>query len=218
MANFLDNFKRLYSLDRQICYKAVLEKKDWMFRKLYIPITFICEEDKDNKKIYPELYALLDSSFYFKNLGYSSELFKNIDFLKAMEIINEFNKDYAYLNLLEKLDYEFDKDCFYCEINTYKMEDKVYKELFANFYPTTSNVDDLELHYEKDDLMELIKLPMYQKEGFVLILHKSNLLNNRYYLPIISSLHYSKSRLNEEKIKTIKEIGKKLDVEVIEDD
>ena len=34
MNKLLKNFYDLYSNDDSVCYKALLEKKDWMFRKL----------------------------------------------------------------------------------------------------------------------------------------------------------------------------------------
>ena len=40
MNKYIKNFYDLHSLDKVTSYKAILEKKDWLFQKLYIPYTF----------------------------------------------------------------------------------------------------------------------------------------------------------------------------------
>ena len=211
MNKYLKNFYNLYSLDDKVCYQAILEKKDWIFRKLYVPITFISEE-KDNKTIYPEIYSLLDRAFYFKKLGYENELFSSVNYEVAFELINEFNSKFRYLNLLDKIDFSFDKDVFFAEIDPFSMDDQIYKNLVANFYPCFDSTRELELKYDSSNQLEILKLAMFQKHGFVLILSNDALLNNCLYLPIIKKIHYY-NKMDKEKINSIREICKQLDIE-----
>lgn len=210
MNKYLENFYNLYSLDDQVCYKAILEKKDWIFRRLFIPVSFtkIVEDGKD---LYPELYALMDSSFLFKEMYYNRELFEGVDYQKVLGIINKFNEQFRYLHLYENLNFE-DKDTFFVEINPFKIDDKVYKDLVSNFYPCFDSINELELKYDEEDMLDLLKLAMFNKEGFVLILSNEALLNNRYYLPVIEKIHY-KSNIGKDKIEAIKEIASSIEVE-----
>ena len=45
MNKYIKNFYDLHSLDKVTSYKAILEKKDWLFQKLYIPYTFDKKEE-----------------------------------------------------------------------------------------------------------------------------------------------------------------------------
>ncbi len=211
MNKYLKNFYNLYSLDDKVCYQAILEKKDWIFKKLYVPITFICEE-KNNKTIYPEIYSLLDKAFYFKKLGYEKELFDKVNYNVTFELINKFNSKFRYLNLLDNIDFTFDKDVFFAEIDPFSMDDQVYKNLVANFYPCFNSTQELELKYDSSDQLEIIKLAMFQKRGYVLILSNEVLLNNCLYLPIIKKIHYL-NKMDKEKINLIREICKQINVE-----
>jgi hypothetical protein len=212
MNKYLKNFYDLYSEDDQVCYRAILEKKDWLFRKLYIPVSFdkVVEDGKD---LYKELYALMDSSFIFKSMYYNKEVFLDTHYEDCLQIINAFNNQFRYLHLYEELDFTLGKDIFFVEIDPFKMDDKVYKDLVSNFYPCFNSPTDLELKYDKNQMIELLKLPMINNHGYVLILAKDVLLNDRYYLPIIKKLHYSK-RIGRDKIEAIEEIANSLQVEV----
>lgn len=212
---YLKNFYDLYSLDNATCYQAILQKKDWIFRKLYIPVTFkkVVEDGKD---LYPELYALMDSSFIFKKLSYRKETFLDNSYDTCLNLISKFNEQFAFLYLYEELDFNLDEDVFFVEINPNKMDEKTYKELVTNFYPCFCSPNDLELRYQ-NELLELLKLPMVNDKGFVLILAKENLLNDRYYLPIIEKIHYSK-KMSKDKIEALHEISNSLQVELIRND
>lgn len=212
MNKLLKNFYDLYSNDDSVCYKALLEKKDWMFRKLFVPISFdkVVEDGKD---LYPELYGVLDSSFVFKKLKYDKDIFSNLDFAKCMELITAFNNSYRYLNLVEK--FTSSQDFFYVELETNKMDEKAYRELVANFYPRLTR-EELELKYN-DNLIELLKLAMVGEDGYCLILGNDTLINDRYYLPIIKKLHYSK-KMNQNQIEAVKEIAQSLGVDCYEYD
>lgn len=68
MNYFLTNLYKLYSSDDSVSYQAILEKKNWMFQKLYVPISFK-SKIVNQKDIYEELYALIDQAFVFKSLS-----------------------------------------------------------------------------------------------------------------------------------------------------
>lgn len=63
---YLDNLNRLFSDDDAVSFQALLEKKNWLLRKLFVPIRFDREEI-DGEVVYPEIHALSDSAFVFKN-------------------------------------------------------------------------------------------------------------------------------------------------------
>lgn len=211
MNKYLQNFYNLYSEDDQTCYRAILEKKDWLFRKLYIPVSFdkVVEDGKD---LYKELYALMDSSFMFKQMYYKKDVFLDTPYEVCLQMIKTFNESFRYLHLYEELDFTLGKDIFFVEIEPSRMDDKVYKDLVSNFYPCFSSPSELELEYTKDSMLELLKLPMINLKGFVLILSKEALLEDRYYLPIISKIHYSK-HIGKDKIEAIEEIASSLEIE-----
>ena len=71
---------------------------------------------------------------------------------------------------------------------------------------------ELELKYDSSNQLEILKLAMFQKHGFVLILSNDALLNNCLYLPIIKKIHYY-NKMDKEKINSIREICKQLDIE-----
>ena len=215
MNKYLENFMNLYSLDNEVCYKALLEKKDWMFRKIYIPVSFE-KTVRDNKDLYLELYALMDQSFIFSKLGYEKDTFLDLPFEASLKLINEFNKSYRLLNVLEHIDFNYKKDTFLVEMDMTKMDDKVYRDLVANFYPAFKDARELELKYDTS-ITELIKLAMRQESDFVFVLSKDNLIDDKYFLPCIKALHYSKG-LNNEQIEAVKEIASALEVMVYEHD
>lgn len=214
MNKFLKNFYNLYSEDNQVCYKAILEKKDWLFQTLYIPIHFK-ETIEDGKSLYLELYGLLDSSFEFSKLEYSKDIFGSLDLEKVLKITSNFNEKFRFLKLINKIPSSFEEDTFYVEVNMPKMEDKVYKELVANFYPCLSK-EELELTFNENDDLELLKLAMIGDiNEWVLILSVDALINNRYYLPLCEMIHYNK-KLTKEQKESIFEISEKIEVGVEE--
>ena len=215
MNNLLDNLVRLYSLDDQICYKALLDKKDWMFRKLYVPVSFE-KTIVDNKDLYLELYALMDQSFIFQKLAYEKVRFGEENFEHSLELIKSFNDKYRVLYLQDQLDYSALKDTFFVELDMTKIDDKVYRDLVANFYPTVSDPHELDIVYQ-NEMLDLLKLPMVSSFPFVFILQNDMLIDNKYFLPVVKALHYTSS-LSHDKIEAIKEIGQNLEVKVIMDE
>ncbi len=212
MNPFINNFYNLFSKDKNIVYKAVYLKKDWMFRKLYFPITFdyILE---NGKEMYYDLYATLDQSILFKKGDFSDSLFENA---KQKELItDEFNKYFRVAYCYDKIPKNL-KDTFFVEVNFRKIDPKAYNELVANFYPCLEKKEDLDLWYEEKNDVDLLKYPMYGEDRkWVFILPKDNLAYERYYLPIFVKFYYHKG-LSSDKIDAIKEIALNLELEVEE--
>ncbi len=94
MNKYIKNFYDLHSLDKVTSYKAILEKKDWLFQKLYIPYTFDKKEE-NGKELYEELYALMDQAVLFKKLELDDEIFEeHLD--KKDKILENFNKVFVF--------------------------------------------------------------------------------------------------------------------------
>lgn len=213
MNKILENFYKLYSLDNNICYQALIEKKDWIFRKLFVFISFDKKIEVGNDT-YPELFALMDSSLIFKKLDYQKEIFGDLNLQFCLSLINKFNEDYRFINLYDHIDKTME-DGFFVELNPNIMDEKAYKELVANFYPKMSK-EELELKYT-EEMLEILKLAMVGNRGFCLILSKESLLNDRYYLPIFKKIYFSKY-LNLDQKEAIKEISNNLGVDFYEYD
>ncbi len=212
MNYFLINLYKLYSFDDSVSYQAILEKKNWMFQKLYVPISFKAKI-VNQKDIYEELYALIDQAFVFKSLSYQKSKYGNYDSKKVKKMIDIFNQNYSYLYLTNVIDFDTEKDIFYAEIDLSKISQETYKILVANFFPCLKE-EELEIKLDLTSIVEILKLAMLNEKGFVFILENDKLLDKKLFLPVIKKLHYQ-SNLDQEKVETIEEIARRLNVEVI---
>lgn len=212
MNYFLTNLYKLYSSDDSVSYQAILEKKNWMFQKLYVPISFK-SKIVNQKDIYEELYALIDQAFVFKSLSYQKSKYGNYDSKKVKKMIDIFNQNYSYLYLTNVIDFDTEKDIFYAEIDLSKISQETYKILVANFFPCLKE-EELEIKLDLTSIVEILKLAMLNEKGFVFILENDKLLDKKLFLPVIKKLHYQ-SNLDQEKVETIEEIARRLNVEVI---
>lgn len=206
MNKYIENFYNLHSLNDEIVYKAIKEKKDWLFQKLYIPYTF-CKKEENGKEIYEELYALMDQAVIFKDLQLGDELFvEHPD--KKEKIIDNFNKDFALLYLYSHLTKSMEKGTFFVEFDFYQMSDKQYKELVANFFPCIPSQEELDLFYDENSLQDLLKYGMYGENGkWVLIVSRQILINGRYYLPFAKKIYFNKNLINKEQEEGLQEIA-----------
>ena len=210
MNPFIRNFTQLFSNNQNEVYKAILIKKDWMFKKLYFPVTFdfVLEEGKE---MYYDLYSLVDQSILFKKVTLDDALFLESKENKQEieDIINQnFRVAYCYENIPSNTN-----NTFYVEMDFNLIEKQVYHELVANFYPCIDEVKDLELEYNKDNIVDLLKYPMYgEYKKWVFILPIDKLLNDKYYLPIMKKIWYSKNNLTKEQIEAIEVIAEKLEI------
>ena len=212
MNPFIRNFYDLFSEDKEVVYKAVYLKKDWMFKRLFFPITFTCTMEGD-KEMYYDLYALMDQSILFQKADFKDELFQTKE---QKEIITkEFNDYFRYAYCYERIPQGL-KDTFFVEMDFKKIDQKAYKELVCNFYPCLEKIEDLDIWYEPKNDVDLLKFPMYGEfRKWVFILSKDLLAGDKYYLPIIKKIYYSPT-LGDDKVEAIKEIAKSLEVETEE--
>ncbi len=196
------NFINLFSDDKKVLYNALIEKKDLILDKYYIELDFKALI-KDNKKIYPKIFAILDGGIYFDDCFLDNEKDNMLVSLTS------------HLNLYKKEAIPFKKGCFYVGLNFNKINDKVYKELFPNIYP---KIFEDELIDFNDELMNAYaKLMIGYNNEYILLLPKNVLFNNVYPLDIAYDIIYRRQDLNKKQVDAIKEIAQKknLIVEVI---
>ena len=213
MNKYIKNFYDLHSLDKVTSYKAILEKKDWLFQKLYIPYTFDKKEE-NGKELYEELYALMDQAVLFKKLELDDEIFEeHLD--KKDKILENFNKDFSLLYLYSHLTNKVKKGTFFVEYDFTKMSDKMYKELVANFFPCISSLKDLDLFYDENNIIDLLKFAMYGEEGkWVLIISKNALLNDRYYIKKKKKIYFNSSLITKDQEEGLKEISQRCSIPI----
>ena len=212
MNPFITNFYNLFSKDQNVVTSAVYVKKDWMFRKLFFPVSF--EYTLENgKEMYNDLYATLDQSILFKKADFDLSLFENQE--QKDIITNEFNRFFRFAYCYERIPTNL-KDTFFIEVDFKKIDPKAYKELVCNFFPCLEKKEDLDLWYEEKNDVDLLKYPMYGEfRKWVFILPVDNLTYDSYYLPIIKKIYFRKD-LDSDKIEAIQEIAKCLEVETEE--
>ena len=190
MNRYLENFVNLFSEDDATVIKAVKEKKDWMFRKLYLKVRF--DKVDDEKIPYPEIFAAMDNALHFETLKGTSK------------VIKSFNESFRFKTLSEQI--KLEKDSFLIELNMNALDDKAYRDLLGNFYPCMP-IEELEI-VNDGSVLNLLKLPMIGSYGdWVLILGKDQLIRDNYYFPYFKKVIYDKALLNEDEIATIKEIA-----------
>ncbi|MDD6302231.1 MAG: hypothetical protein PUA56_02830 [Bacillales bacterium] len=211
MNKFINNFYSLYSNDDRVTYQAILEKKDWMFRPLFFMMTFEGIE-VEGKIIYPDLFALMDKAIHFKKAEFHQSLFED-NLNKKDDIINGFNKSYRLRYAFENIVNISKKAAFFVEMDFSKIDKKSYNELVANFYPCISEVKDLDLFYNENSPIDLIKFAMYgENNSWVFILDINALINDRYYMNFMKKIWYNPSLLDDEMIETLKEISSTIEV------
>ena len=213
MNQYLKNLNELYSTDDNVSQKAFFEKSSWIFKKLYVPIYF-SKKIENNLEIYEELYALMDQAVLFKKLELDDEIFEeHLD--KKDKILENFNKDFSLLYLYSHLTNKVKKGTFFVEYDFTKMSDKMYKELVANFFPCISSLKDLDLFYDENNIIDLLKFAMYGEEGkWVLILSKNALLNDRYYLPFAKKIYFNSSLITKDQEEGLKEISQRCSIPI----
>lgn len=216
MNKYISNFYDLYSLDDSKVYKAILEKKDWLFKKLYFKGSFVSTLDSNGKVIYPYLFSLMDQCLPFSSFEMKKELFIEHENMKEI-IKNRFDENYACSYLYDSKDIPLKKGEFLVELDFNLINDKMYKELVANFYPCINTVEELDLFYNPDRIEDLLKYPMYGEKGkWVLIIAKQSLINERYYLPIYKKIYYKNENLDNSQIDALEIIAEKVGITVEE--
>lgn len=207
------NFYDLHSPNDSIMYRAVLEKKDWMFR----PLFFACDFHElviDGLSTYPDLFGLMDQSLILRKLDLNPNDF--VDHEKEINKINNaFNEKYRVRYCFDKIINNKNDGCFFLETDFTKLDKKIYNELVCNFYPCIPNIKDLDLFYDINKEIDLLKFPMLGEKGkWLFILEKDNFINDKLFIEnCLKKIWYDSSKFDEEQINTILEIARANNIE-----
>ena len=191
MNYYLKNFKNLFSDDKKVIYQALMEKKDWINNVFYTDYSFSMTL-KDGKEEYQELFSILNNSLLLKSD-------KNSDF------------SYRYFNQDKK--YVQKEGHFLVAIDFTKLDEKSYKELFANFFRCISENEKVSFNDQIQD--ELVDI-MVSEDDYVLILDNANLINHCYPLSLFKEIIYDKNYIDDLKLEALKEIASSFEIEVKE--
>lgn len=212
MNEYLLNLYELFSESDEVVFKALQKKKDWMFRKLYIPYNFKMVME-DGKETYPDIFSILDKTINFDDLVLSPKDLLDYE-ENYIKVLNAFNQRFKVRYLYEKPVKMNDESTFYMEIDFTKIDEKGYKELVANFFPCLK-LSELDIDYNSLDVIELLKYAMIKSnhDKWVLILDKSNLLNNRFYADVFTKIVVS-PKLNNKYLKALEDLVETLNVPI----
>lgn len=192
MNKHLENFNNLFSLDQNIVYKALLAKKDLINGFFYSDYDFSMHLE-NGKEIYDDLFSLLNKSLLLKTDKSDNFAYRY------------FNKDKKCLKK---------EGHFLVGYDFTKLETAPYKELFANFYPCIDEKD--KVTFDEPIMNELLDM-MISKNEYVLILDKTNLINNAYPINVIKEIIYDKNYIDDLKLEALKEIATSLDITLKEE-
>lgn len=188
---YLNNFAKLFSSDNKVVYDGLLEKKDWINHVFYVDYSF-AQKIVNGKEIYEDLFSLLNNSLLLK-----SDKSKNFS--------------YRYFNLIPR--YIKKEGHFLVKIDLRKLDDKAYRELFANFYKCIKKED--KVIFENEIQNELEKI-MISDNDYVLILDNSLLINYAYPLYFFTEIIYDSAYIDKLKLDALKEIASSFNIEVKE--
>ena len=180
MNKYLDNFNRLFSDDDKIVYQAILEKKDWICRPLYLLGNLDITIDEQGKKHFKFLESLFDNVILFKKS--KNELASNFRYVKFLtSIINE------------------EEAMFYIEYDFTRIDEKGYRAVVANYYPCL-NEEELHIDYSSKDTKEVLKTMMIgENNESVIILDENALINDAFFAQIIRKIFVKESAPKEVK-------------------
>ena len=203
MKNKLQNFRQLFSNDNNIMYKAILEKKDWILKPMYIVATLSSNSDIED---------IFERRLRFKKAYLDSDAYSNKEaYLKAFE---QFNNQFRVLYLYDEIPFVYDESDFVIEYDFRKLSDNEYKILFANFYPTLTEKERKQI--EEDELIYLLKQAMDDRLGDAsIILDLNNLNESCFNCNIINKIIVS-NNLNDGYKMHLKLLCEKLNIEIKE--
>lgn len=189
MSKDIKNLDLLFSENQQEIYLGLLEKKDWINRKLILSGCLDYYIDDNNRKRFFFLENLFDNVVAFHPVSY-----KNSKLNEPKEIsINEQVSIFKRAVFKTKIDLT-DGAAFYVEYDFNKLDTLGYKTLFANFYFNHKEEDlNIDLSPEDLDAKDLIKICLIGNEDeCTIILTDENLLDGVYYLPIVSKIYLAR--------------------------
>ncbi len=181
MEKYLLNLRELFSQDKKIIYKALLEKKDWINKSFYVVGSLSTNEDLED---------IFDNRLRFKKLYINPELKQDIRD-EELKQVQEFRVLYLFNNPPEVIA----NDEFVIKYDFSYLLDREYKMLFANFYPCL-NKDEI-LQKEEDRFVQIMKLFMSKDLGdSVILMNNQELTSSCFYCKVIKEIQVNKNLLD----------------------
>lgn len=181
MEKYLLNLRELFSQDKKIIYKALLEKKDWINKSFYVVGSLSTNEDLED---------IFDNRLRFKKLYINPELKQDIRD-EELKQVQEFRVLYLFNNPPEVIE----NDEFVIKYDFSYLLDREYKMLFANFYPCL-NKDEI-LQKEEDRFVQIMKLFMSKDLGDnVILMNNQELTSSCFYCKVIKEIQVNKNLLD----------------------
>lgn len=180
MEKYLLNLRELFSEDKKIIYKALLEKKDWINKSFYIVGNLSTNEDLED---------IFDNRIRFKRLYINPELKKDIQDEELKQV-----EDFRVLYLFDNPPEIVSNDEFVIKYDFSYLLDREYKMLFANFYPCLNKEEILQK--EEDRFVQIMKLFMSKDLGDnVILMNNQELTSSCFYCKVIKEIQVNKNLL-----------------------
>ena len=181
MEKYLLNLRELFSQDKKIIYKALLEKKDWINKSFYVVGSLSTNEDLED---------IFDNRLRFKKLYINPELKQDIQD-EELKQVQEFRVLYLFNNPPEVIA----NDEFVIKYDFSYLLDREYKMLFANFYPCLNKNEILQK--EEDRFVQIMKLFMSKDLGDnVILMNNQELTSSCFYCNVIKEIQVNKNLLD----------------------
>lgn len=180
MEKYLLNLRELFSEDKKIIYKALLEKKDWINKSFYIVGNLSTNEDLED---------IFDNRIRFKRLYINPELKKDIQDEELKQV-----QDFRVLYLFDNPPEIVSNDEFVIKYDFSYLLDREYKMLFANFYPCLNKEEILQK--EEDRFVQIMKLFMSKDLGDnVILMNNQELTSSCFYCKVIKEIQVNSNLL-----------------------
>ena len=180
MEKYLLNLRELFSEDKKIIYKALLEKKDWINKSFYIVGNLSTNEDLED---------IFDNRIRFKRLYINPELKKDIQDEELKQV-----EDFRVLYLFDNPHEIVSNDEFVIKYDFSYLLDREYKMLFANFYPCLNKEEILQK--EEDRFVQIMKLFMSKDLGDnVILMNNQELTSSCFYCKVIKEIQVNSNLL-----------------------
>lgn len=180
MEKYLLNLRELFSEDKKIIYKALLEKKDWINKSFYVVGNLSTNEDLED---------IFDNRIRFKRLYINPELKKDIQDEELKQV-----EDFRVLYLFDNPPEIVSNDEFVIKYDFSYLLDREYKMLFANFYPCLNKEEILQK--EEDRFVQIMKLFMSKDLGDnVILMNNQELTSSCFYSKVIKEIQVNSNLL-----------------------
>ena len=180
MEKYLLNLRELFSEDKKIIYKALLEKKDWINKSFYVLGNLSTNEDLED---------IFDNRIRFKRLYINPKLKKDIQDEELKQV-----DDFRVLYLFDNPPEIVSNDEFVIKYDFSYLLDREYKMLFANFYPCLNKEEILQK--EEDRFVQIMKLFMSKDLGDnVILINNQELTSSCFYCKVIKEIQVNSNLL-----------------------